>query len=123
MNAKELLGKYEDLMAVRDDVLKALELARSQKIIGKSMNANVLLYPTDKVAKLITTLDVDLKQIFIVSNFNIATSDFDGNEYPSGKIAVRAAEGLTCSRCWQIVQSLNEGELCPRCERIVKHIK
>lgn len=123
MNAKELLAKYEDLMVVRDDVLKALELARSQKIIGKSMNANVLLYPTDKVAKLITTLDVDLKQIFIVSNFNIATSDFDGDEYPSGKIAVTAAEGLTCSRCWQIVNALNEGELCSRCERIVKHIK
>lgn len=123
MNAKELLTKYEDLMVVRDDVLKALELARSQKIIGKSMNANVVLYPTDKVAKLITTLDVDLKQIFIVSNFNIATSDFDGDEYSSGKIAVTAATGLTCSRCWQVVNALNEGELCPRCERIVKHIK
>lgn len=35
----EILSKYEDLMKVRDDVLKALEEARSEKVIGKSLNA------------------------------------------------------------------------------------
>ena len=32
------------------------------------------------------------------------------------------AEGEKCSRCWQIVPSINEDELCPRCAKIVKEL-
>ena len=95
----EILSKYEDLMKVRDDVLKALEEARSEKVIGKSLNANVMIYPTDKVAKLLTTVKVDLKQIFIVYKFTIAPNDFEGKVYSSGKIKIEPANGYTCSRC------------------------
>ena len=42
-------------------------------------------------------------------------------EVDSGKIKVEAAVGETCSRCWQIVPSLNPDELCPRCAKILKH--
>lgn len=119
----ELIAKYEELMNVRNDVLKALELARNEKVIGKSLNATVTFSPTDKVAKLLTTIKADLKQIFIVSNFNIATSEIDATEYPTGKIKIEAATGLTCSRCWQIVPTLNPDELCPRCQDVVSKLK
>lgn len=119
----EILSKYEDLMKVRDDVLKALEEARSEKVIGKSLNANVMIYPTDKVAKLLTTVKVDLKQIFIVYKFTIAPNDFEGKVYSSGKIKIEPANGYTCSRCWQIVPSINPDELCPRCAEVVNNLK
>ncbi len=119
----ELLEKYEELMKVRNDVLKALEEARNEKIIGKSLNASVVFYPTDKVAKLLASIKVDLKQIFIVSNFTVSNNDIDANTYESGKILVKAAEGVTCSRCWQIVLSVNPDELCPRCAEVVKNLK
>lgn len=121
INSEELLGKYNDLLKVRDDILKALEEARNEKIIGKSLHAKVEFYPTDKVAKLLTTVKVDLKQIFIVSRFDIATSDIDAKMYESGKILITAAEGALCSRCWQIVDALDADELCPRCARVVKN--
>lgn len=120
--SKDLLEKYESLMLVRDDVLKALEEARSEKIIGKSLNAHVIFYPTDKVAKLLTTIKVNLKQIFIVYDFTISPNDIDSKVYPSGKIKIEAAVGQTCSRCWQIVPSINPDELCPRCAAIVNKI-
>ena len=119
----ELLSKYEDLMKVRDDILKALEEARSEKVIGKSLNANVIIYPTDKVAKLLTTVKVDFKQIFIVYKFTIAPNDFEGKVYSSGKIKIEPASGYTCSRCWQIVPSINPDELCPRCAEVVNKLK
>ena len=119
----DLLEKYEELMKIRNDVLKALEEARNEKVIGKSLNADVTLYPTDKAAKLLASVNVDLKQIFIVSNFHISTTDIDAPSYESGKILVKAAEGITCSRCWQIVLSVDPDELCPRCAAVVKNLK
>ena len=35
-------------MKLRDDVLKALEEARNEKIIGKSLDASITLYPMQK---------------------------------------------------------------------------
>lgn len=121
INSDELMDKYEKLLKVRDDVLKALEVARNEKIIGKSLNAKVTFVPNDEVTKLLASIKADLKQIFIVSEFNVVTEDIDATTYDSGKIKVEAAVGETCSRCWQIVPSLNPDELCPRCARILKH--
>ena len=122
VGSEELLAKYEELMDVRSDVLKALEEARTQKVIGKSMNALVTIAPTDKVAKLLTTVKVDLKQVFIVYDFVISMSDIEAVEYESGKIKVEPATGETCSRCWQIVPSINPDELCPRCQNVVSKL-
>lgn len=36
-------------MTLRDDVLKALEVARNEKVIGKSLNASITLYPTAEI--------------------------------------------------------------------------
>ena len=40
-NAEAIEEKWNAFMDVRDDVLKALEEARNQKVIGKSLNAKV----------------------------------------------------------------------------------
>ena len=123
VKSEELLTKYGQLMKVRNDVLKALEEARNEKIIGKSLNARINFYPTGKTSELFTTLKTDLKQLFIVSEFNVLNHDIEATEYESGKIEVSAATGQTCSRCWQIVPSLNPDELCPRCASIVSKLK
>lgn len=49
INSDELMDKYEKLLKVRDDVLKALEVARNEKIIGKSLNAKVTFVPMMKL--------------------------------------------------------------------------
>ena len=62
----------------------------------------------------------DLKTVFIVSEFVIANSDIEGNEYGCGKISVTAREGVVCDRCWKVVDSVNEDGLCERCAEILK---
>lgn len=119
-NAAALLEKYVGFMSLRDDVLKALETARNEKVIGKSMVANVEMVPTDAVKKLMGTLNVNFAQVFIVSNFKVVDALEDGQEYQSGKIKVSLATGVTCSRCWQVVDHIDEDELCDRCHKIVK---
>ena len=49
------MTKYEQFMLLRDDVLKALENARNEKIIGKSLNAHLIINPVLKVGKLISS--------------------------------------------------------------------
>ena len=106
-------------MALRDDVLKALEIARNEKIIGKSLNAKVLINPAPRVAKLLIALKIDFAQVFIVSSFEVVASKLNGDTYDSGVIEIQPAEGVTCSRCWQVVPEVDEDGLCPRCRKIV----
>ena len=52
-NEAELIGKYDAFLEVRDEVLKALEEARNKKIIGKSLNAKITLYPSEDTKTLL----------------------------------------------------------------------
>ena len=119
-NADELTTKFAEFNLLRADILKALEEARNAKVIGKSFAAEVTLYPAPHVAKLIKTLNFNLGQVFIVSKFNLSTTEIDGVKYDSGIIKVEAAKGVVCSRCWQVVDEINEDELCPRCAEVLK---
>ncbi len=119
-NSEELLAKFEKFNVLRNDVLKALEEARNEKIIGKSFSAELTLYPTQETKELIDTLKFNLGQVFIVSKFVLATEPIEGTTFDSGIISVDAAEGVICSRCWQVVDSINEDELCPRCAEVIK---
>lgn len=122
-NTNELLSKYSEFHELRDDVLKALEEARNNKVIGKSLSSKVILKPTEKVAKLLNKLKVNLQKLFIVSEFVVTNEDIEGNLYESGTILVTAREGHVCARCWQVVDNVNEDELCPRCDNIVKDLE
>ena len=120
-NSNELLLKYRAFMDVRDDILKALELARNEKVIGKSLSAKVVLKPINKVKALLDTLKIDLKQVSIVSEFVLTEENIEGISLDSGTFDVKAREGVMCSRCWQVVDHINDDELCERCNNVVKN--
>jgi len=115
---EELLNKYDQFMLVRDNVLKALEEARNNKVIGKSFNAKLVLYPENEVKELLESLNSNLQQIFIVSQLEIKEGKGEF-EFTNLSIDVLKAEGETCDRCWQVVPETQEG-LCPRCETVIK---
>ncbi|MDF2700840.1 MAG: ileS [Haloplasmataceae bacterium] len=121
-NEAEILTKYEKFMTLRNDVLKALEEARNAKVIGKSFNAKLTLYPNKATKELINTLNANLQQIFIVSQFEVKNEVAPENAYQFDNVAVLVenANGHTCARCWQVVETLNEDELCTRCDRVLK---
>ena len=120
-NSAEILETYNAFMVLRSDVLKALEIARNEKIIGKSMVARVTFNPTQAVKELLAKIDVNLTKVFIVAKLIITDEAVDGLATESGTIKVELQSGHTCSRCWQIVDEINEDELCPRCAEIVKN--
>ena len=110
---------FDEFMELREDVLKALENARNEKVIGKSLNSHVIIYPKAKVENLLNKIDVNLAQIFIVSKFEIAKDGFGAYKGQDVSIDVLKAEGHTCDRCWQIVDKVNEDGICERCEQVI----
>ncbi|MFD0825262.1 isoleucine--tRNA ligase [Neobacillus sp. M.A.Huq-85] len=127
-NAKDLEEKWSAFMNLRDDVLKALEEARNEKVIGKSLTAKVTLYVNDKTKALLDSIQENLQQLFIVSGFEVAGSMKDAPEnalkLDNAAIVVTKAEGETCERCWVVSKEVGQDPehktLCPRCAEVVK---
>ena len=115
----ELEQAFDEFMELREDVLKALENARNEKIIGKSLNARVVIYPKAKIENILKKIKVNLAQIFIVSRFEIAKDGFGAYKGTDVSIDVFKAEGHTCERCWQVVHEVNDDGLCRRCEEVI----
>ncbi|RAX28882.1 hypothetical protein, partial [Enterococcus sp. HPCN18] len=67
--SEELLGNWQEFLDFRDKILKALESAREAKLIGKSLEATVTIYPNEVVRTLLTAIDENVAQLLIVSNF------------------------------------------------------
>ncbi|MGG1553140.1 isoleucine--tRNA ligase [Paenibacillus ferrarius] len=123
---EKLEGKWNAFLEVRDEVLKALEEARTQKVIGNSLGAAVHLYPNESMAAFLGGFD-QLDQLFIVSGVVLHPA---GTEAPEGAhgakdvaVAVTVADGEKCERCWivtpEVGQSKDHPTLCVRCNDVV----
>ncbi|WP_019166535.1 isoleucine--tRNA ligase [Staphylococcus delphini] len=129
MPAKEdvdqpLLDKWNTFMALRDDVNRALEAARNEKVIGKSLEAKVKIgnSPSFDTLAFLEGFD-DLHQLFIVSQVELV-EEAQGEVYQHGTIEIAKADGEKCARCWNYSESLGSvgelDDLCPRCQEVVK---
>ena len=114
--AGEGASKYRDrwdrLIQVRSVVNEHLEKARQQKLIGKSLEAQVILRGSG-----FEEIDRELLQeIFIVSKVKLESAE-------SLSAEVSPASGLKCVRCWKFGEDHGKNpdhpELCPRCTEAV----
>lgn len=125
-NHDELLENWGKFMNLRNDVLKALEDARNKKLIGKSFEAAVTIYPDKETKAMLDDLDADFRQILIVSKLTIADSEApeDAEKLNNASIVVEHAEGEVCPRCRMIRTDIGEDpklpKLCGRCAKIVE---
>ncbi|MFC3882652.1 isoleucine--tRNA ligase [Bacillus songklensis] len=128
-NAEQLEKKWDAFMELRDDVLKALETARNEKVIGKSLTAKLVLYPNAETKALLDSIQENVKQLFIVSDLeiagNAAEAPEDAQKFGRTAIVVEKAEGETCERCWVVTPTVGQDKdhptLCPRCADVVKN--
>ncbi|MDT2986127.1 isoleucine--tRNA ligase [Enterococcus casseliflavus] len=129
-NQEELLDLWRAFLDFRDNVLKALEEARNAKLIGKSFEAKVTVYPTEPVAALLKAIDSDIAQLLIISP-DFLTIKEAGEAAPEAAyqfedvaILVEKAVGEVCERCRQVRVDVGVEEqlptLCGHCAAIVK---
>ncbi len=123
----EGLDGWDKLFTLRDDVMKALELARAEKLIGKSLDAKVAIYTEDdETYALLTSMKDELKTVFIVSGVSVEKGTNPAAYAEEGSaisVLVAPADGRKCDRCWcyseEGVETEDDGFLCERCRRIL----
>jgi isoleucyl-tRNA synthetase len=127
-NSQMLEEKWTSFMKLRNDVLKALEEARNEKIIGKSLTAKVSLYVNKETKALLDSIQENVEQLFIISAFEVAGTYDQAPEnaikLDTAAIVVTKADGETCERCWVVTPEVGKDSdhptLCPRCAEVVK---
>lgn len=121
--------KWAKLIAVRDDVLKVLETARTAKLIGNALEAKVELYASGETLVLLKEYESMLPMLFIVSQTAVSdemapTDAVAGASQPGLSIRAARAAGEKCERCWNYnVEIGADGDhptLCPRCAATVR---
>ncbi|MCH5463126.1 isoleucine--tRNA ligase [Lactobacillus sp. LC28-10] len=127
-NEDQLVANWDAFMELRSDVLKSLEEARDQKLIGKASEAKLTLYLDDKQTKLLDDLDTDVRQVLLVSGLTVASmADAPANaeNFNDGvAIVVAEADGEVCERCRMTRETVGDDKdyphFCDRCAKIVR---
>ena len=125
--SQELSDQWDKVIALRTDVNKALEAARAQKLVGKSLDAEVTLYLNAEGKNAFDAMGQhDLAAVCIVSKVIVAEGEGQGvagENFPGVTIAVAPSQAPKCSRCWAHNEQVDaEMELCPRCASVLKKI-
>ncbi len=121
----ELLARWEKIHAVRDDVKKALELARAEKIIGASLDASVTIFADGETYEFLNSISDILPGVLIVSDLAInkgGEGEFKGEQ--DFTVTVKHAEGKKCARCWAYSNTVGtvsgSEDICERCARVLE---
>jgi isoleucyl-tRNA synthetase len=121
---QKTLADWTTLRSVRDEVLKALEEARNNKLIGTGLEAQVALSAPDPVYSVLARHSDQLRYLFIVSAVNVTQAA--GNGTGSVHVEVKKADGAKCERCWNYSTHVGEDKeyptVCERCSAVLKEL-
>jgi len=140
--------EWKRVREVREDVNKALEIARNDKAIGASLDARAVIYvddddhDTERILRGLMGIPVDsesevddLKYVLMLSQVEVVKGG--GQDIGEGSggyflskdagvsgcaVRVDKAEGKKCERCWffdETVGSDKENNLCKRCNEVI----
>ena len=117
-----LAAKWAQIRQVRRVVTAALEVQRTAKVIGASLEAAPVVHVAD-AAVLKALKSVDFAKLCITSDI-VLTNDpmpeeaFRMPEVPGVGVVFEMADGQKCGRCWQILPDVGRhkhAQTCARC--------
>ena len=113
---EKLFQKWNKLKIVRNVANAAIEVKRSSKEIGSSLEADIKVYLGEEYLKF--TKDIDLSEYFITSKAEAKSMNNNSEELfrldnvENVKVLVKKASGTKCSRCWKIMEKPCERNNC-----------
>jgi isoleucyl-tRNA synthetase len=126
-----LLGKYEFLLKVRDEINRGLEEARKAKVLATAQEAQVVLGALDgELLEKIRTSVQELKVLAQVAELTITgepaslAQPLTAQEIPGLLVQVTKASGEKCVRCWFTLDSVGQNgqhpQICHRCSQVLE---
>ena len=119
----ELAEKWAMIRRVRRVVTAALEVQRTEKVIGASLEAAPVLYLADQAVKDVLE-QMPFADICITSDLTLSTDAAPSDAFTMAEVEGIAvsfvkAEGEKCGRCWKILPDVgthNHAGVCGRCD-------
>jgi isoleucyl-tRNA synthetase len=129
----QLEETYSILLKLREDVNRALEQARREKLIRHPYEAKVYLQLPEQVLKIVKPRLDYLPFFLSVSQVDIENLKgeivIEGEEIKGLKVGVSRAEGEKCPRCWlyypeeEFVELPDGQKVCQRCYKALKEMR
>jgi isoleucyl-tRNA synthetase len=117
--ARKRAINWDRLMEVRDGVLKHLDTARNEKLIGAPLEARVRLSANGDLYPLLEQYADQLPGLFIVSQVDVERAEAAG-------VSVERAAGDKCERCWKYTADVGSDPqfptICAPCAKAVHEI-
>ena len=122
---EELAVKWANIRQARRAVTAALEVQRTNKVIGSSLEASPVVYLEDQ--ETFDILDsIPFTDICITSSINLSLDKapktaFSTEEVKGIKVDFQVASGEKCQRCWKILPEVTDANpICGRCNEALK---
>ncbi|AYO32711.1 isoleucine--tRNA ligase [Haemophilus influenzae] len=115
---------WQQLIKVRSEVNRVLEIARNDKVIGGGLEAEVTVYANDQYRALLAQLGNELRFVLITSKVDVKSlaekpADLADSELEGIAVSVTRSNAEKCPRCWhysdEIGVSPEHPTLCARC--------
>ncbi|MCB2094571.1 MAG: isoleucine--tRNA ligase [Rhodobacteraceae bacterium] len=121
-----LAQKWEQVRRVRRVVTAALEVQRTAKVIGSSLEAAPVVHVEDKTV-LAALKSVDFADLCITSAISLTGDPAPGEafrlpEVPGVGVVFEMAPGEKCQRCWKILPDVGShahAGTCKRCDDVL----
>lgn len=118
--------RWTRLLAIRDEILKRLEITRKEKLIGHSLDALVQVFTSGQTYEHLRQYEDQLASICIVSEAEVFGEEtpipddaFASDVIEHLYVRVAKAYGEKCPRCWQYRTTIGENsahpDLCAQC--------
>ncbi len=125
--ADDVLAEWESISRVRDEVLKALEAARNEKMIGSGLEAEVALAAPESLYPVLERHQGELRYFFLVSSVKLERAAAGNGGTGGLRVEIRKASGQKCERCWnystQVGADSRHPTVCERCSAALRDIE
>jgi isoleucyl-tRNA synthetase len=113
---------WDNLLGEREAALRQLEVKRVEKVIGKALDAKILVVGHKRLVKEIQQSPEDFRELLNVSQLEVKEVEEQSVFYH-----VTHADGQKCERCWHwetdIGKNAEHPTICGRCIAAVKQFK
>lgn len=119
--------RFRSMLKLRDEIARALERARAQKLIGSSLEAAVEIYgPESALAQIARDFPPNyMMDLAIVSKLDWKIGEapeagdliMEAESLDDVTVVVNRAPGYKCERCWKYTP---QQELCQRCQKVLE---
>lgn len=126
---KDFIENWGFIEKLRNAVQKALEVERSKKAIGSSLESGILIFcENEEVYSLVCRFSLnELKSLFLVSSVEVKRGNEGSYNFENLGIGLSVFKpaGEKCERCWNydvsVGKNLNFKTICDRCVSVVEN--